>query len=200
MQIGYSCIRKRLGVVSKHATIAIGLISLPLTMRLEKAAKADPLPIQQKQDKPAPIAVPDERTVRLTRFLSRLHCPVAPLAQEFVQAADENHLDWRLLPSISVIESGGGKQYRNNNIFGWNQGNQLFPSIRAGIKTVAFKLGNSTLYRHLDVAGKLHFYNPDHTYPGKVIAVMNRISPVENLGDVTTTASVRRRAELAYSN
>lgn len=98
------------------------------------------------------------------------------LAEDFVHAADDNHLDWRLLPSISVIESGGGKAYRNNNVFGWNA-LQPFPSIRAGLNTVAFKLGNSPLYRNHDVRGKLHLYNPDETYATKVMSVMNGISP-----------------------
>lgn len=117
-------------------------------------------------------------------FFSSLRCPVLGLAEEFVHAADDNHLDWRLLPSISVIESGGGKAFRNNNIFGWDNGNQMFPTIRAGLNTVAFKLGKSTLYRNRDVRGKLRLYNPDESYAGKVLSVMNRISPVVNLKPV----------------
>ncbi len=123
--------------------------------------------------------VSDTRADRLHNFLTKLHCPVAYLAPDFVAVADENHLDWRLLPSISVIESGGGKQYRNNNIFGWGiDGLQPFPSIRAGLSTVAFKLAQSSLYRRHDVLGKLRLYNPDESYPGRVVDVMRRISPV----------------------
>jgi hypothetical protein len=121
------------------------------------------------------------RVIRLHGFLAKLHCPVVDLARDFVLAADANHLDWRLLPSISVIESGGGKQYRNNNIFGWNQGLEIFPSIRAGLDTVAFKLGQSSLYRNRNVLGKLRLYNPDDSYPGRVLSVMRRISPVVDL-------------------
>jgi flagellum-specific peptidoglycan hydrolase FlgJ len=101
-----------------------------------------------------------------------------------VNAADDNHLDWRLLPSISVIESGGGKAYRNNNIFGWNNGLSLFPSIRSGIREVAYKLGKSSLYRNRDAVAKLHLYNPDPTYAERVLAVMQRISPVVNVRPV----------------
>ncbi len=86
-----------------------------------------------------------------------------------------------LLPSISLIESSGGKSFRNNNIFGWNQGLGVFPTIRSGIHEVAFKLGKSSLYRNRDVYGKLRLYNPDAAYAQRVVAVMNKISPVVNL-------------------
>lgn len=117
----------------------------------------------------------DPRTERLKAFFSKLHCPIANMAGDFIQAADENHLDWRLLPSISVIESGGGKACRNNNIFGW--GHQEFSSIRSGIREVAYRLSRSPLYRGHDVMGKLRIYNPNTEYAGNVITVMNRIAP-----------------------
>ncbi len=119
------------------------------------------------------------------------------MAEDFVHAADDNHLDWRLLPSISVIESGGGKAYRNNNIFGWGiNGLWLFPSIRAGLNLVAFKLGRSPLYRNHDVVGKLHLYNPDETYASKVMEVMNRISPKVDLSPAGRL--VQRQNEYVY--
>ncbi|MGH9693523.1 MAG: hypothetical protein ACRD5Z_05250 [Bryobacteraceae bacterium] len=125
---------------------------------------------------------PDPRAVRLRRFLSKLHCPVAVMSEDFVHAADDNHLDWRLLPSIAVIESSGGKAYKNNNIFGWRNGDEVFPTVRAGLNHVAYKLGRSPLYRSRSVLGKLRLYNPNEEYPGNVMAVMNRISPVADSG------------------
>ena len=166
----------------KHLLVALGLLTAPASTHLDRFAAAEALPPKPAApDKLTPVPNPDPRTLRLSRFFSRLHCPVVDLASDFVRAADENHLDWRLLPSISVIESGGGKAYRNNNIFGWNNGLQLFPSIRHGIREVAFKLGRSPLYRNRDTVGKLRAYNNDDGYVQNVIAVMNRISPVVNL-------------------
>ena len=124
---------------------------------------------------------PDPRAVRLRRFLSKLHCPVAVMSEDFVQAADDNQLDWRLLPSIAVIESSGGKAYKNNNIFGWRKGDEVFPTIRAGLNHVAYKLGRSPLYRSRNSLAKLRLYNPNEEYPGNVMAVMNRISPLADL-------------------
>jgi hypothetical protein len=126
----------------------------------------------------------DLRTVRLKKFMNKLHCPVAYLSEDFVRAADDNHLDWRLLPSIAIIESGGGKAYirEKNNIFGWGGGEIYFDSVRAGLQTVAHELGRGSLYRRHNSLGKLHLYNPDENYAQQVMAVMRRISPVVKLG------------------
>jgi hypothetical protein len=180
MRIGYSWPRKPLPGFSKQLMIVAGLIALPITITLEPPATAKPLPATASPE-PAPAVKPDLRTARLTTFLSKLHCPVASLAKDFIEAADDNSLDWRLLPSIAVIESGGGKAARNNNIFGWDNGNTFFPTLRAGINQVAFKLGKSALYRDRDTAGKLRIYNPDENYAATVLDVMHRISPVVNL-------------------
>jgi hypothetical protein len=181
-----------------------GLLVLPLGMKLQKTAFAEagpsvtPLPPKLAEPLTPPIVM-DPRTARLKRFFSSLHCPIFNLAEDFVQAADDNHLDWRLLPSISVIESSGGKAYRNNNIFGWGIGGPLpFPSIRAGLNMVAFKLGRSALYRNLDIPGKLRVYNPDASYPGRVMDVMNRISLVAAFNSTDSARLVRRQGEYVY--
>lgn len=179
-----------------------GLVLVPLTLTLEKIGHAKPVqptkPVHPVMPPPQQRASSDPRTICLKKFFSRLHCPVTNLSEDFVHAADDNQLDWRLLPSISVIESGGGKAYRNNNIFGWNNGAELFPTIRAGLNEVAFKLGRSPLYRHRDSLGKLRLYNPDETYATSVMDVMKRISPVANLTPVRRL--VRRQTDFIYAN
>ena len=197
MQIGYSWSRanRPFGIATRTtlAVFAIGLFALPITMRPDKAAEVKPE--SAKPSASCPATRKDARTVRLERFFIRLHCPVRPLADEFVHAADDNHLDWRLLPSISVIESGGGKAYKNNNIFGWANGEYLFPSIRSGIREVAYKLGRSPLYRNRDVIGKLRIYNPNEGYVENVVMVMNRISPVVNLAAARRPVTVQETYE-----
>ena len=125
----------------------------------------------------------DPRAIRLKKFLNKLHCPVAYLSEDFIHAADDNHLDWCLLPSIAIIESGGGKAYirEKNNIFGWGGGELYFPSVRAGLNQVAYELGRGPLYRRHSSLGKLHLYNPDENYAQQVLAVMRRISPIVKL-------------------
>jgi len=180
MQVGYSRLWTRASAFSKQLLVAGGLVVLPVTMAVEKRNAAHH-PVPAKAPNPIPMAKPDPRAVRLSKFLSRLQCPITNLADDFVHEADNNHLDWRLLPSISLIESSGGKAYRNNNIFGWDNGDVIFPSIRAGLGVVAYKLGRSPLYRNRDSVGKLRLYNPDETYVGRVVEVMNRISPFPKL-------------------
>lgn len=160
--------------------MALGLTVVPAAVGISQVSgKAAPVPATKPTTRKAVAAADasDPRVVRLSRFFSRLQCPVRSLSADFVSAADENHLDWRLLPSISVVESGGGKVYRNNNIFGWSNGTVLFSSIRRSIHEIAFKLGRSPLYRHEDTLGKLRIYNSDAEYARNVLDVMNRISP-----------------------
>lgn len=177
----------KIQIVSKQLLVAAGLLAVPATMQFEQNAKA--LPVHQ----PKLDSQPEEiRTARLRQFFNSLHCPIQELAGDFIQAADDNHLDWRLLPSISVIESGGGKAFRNNNVFGWGNGDRSFPTIRAGIHQVAFTLGRSSLYRNLDSLGKLRFYNPNPEYAVKVAEVMGVISPSRNVVPIRTAGNRSR--------
>ncbi len=48
----------------------------------------------------------DSRLVRLREFFLKHDSPVHYLASEFLEAADKNGLDWRLLPTIALVESG----------------------------------------------------------------------------------------------
>jgi hypothetical protein len=171
--------------VSKNLLVMAGILAAPVTtVRMEHAAPTSPVPPRQDIVKPA-----DPRTVRLQRFFSKLHCPIKNMAEDFIRVADDNNLDWRLLPSISIVESSGGKTFKNNNILGWANGDRSFPTIRAGIAEVAFKLGKSALYRRRDTEAKLRLYNPNDDYAGKVEEIMQRISPVR---DLKLIASERR--------
>lgn len=121
----------------------------------------------------------DPRLVRLQQFFEERSCPARTLAAEFIQAADKYHLDWRLLPSISYVETTGGKAQRNNNILGWNSSRTRFSSIRQGIETVASRFATSRLYRGKDAAAKLRTYNPRLAYSQKVLAIMETLGPAE---------------------
>lgn len=139
---------------------------------------AAPCAMSMKQYQPTPkVATNDPRLQRLERFFAERDCPLQTAAVDFLIAADQNHLDWRLLPSISMIESSGGKMFTNNNVFGWNSNKDSFPSVRAGIHFVASKLAKSKLYRGKDLDGKLQTYNPLPEYVARVKAVMQTLGP-----------------------
>jgi hypothetical protein len=119
----------------------------------------------------------DPRLAHLNKFFAALDSPVRDLAPEFLAAADRHTLDWRLLPSIAVVESSAGKDYKNNNIFGWDSCNKKFPSVRAGIHEVAARLATSRLYRKKGVEGILNTYNPNSDYAPRVMRIMRSIGP-----------------------
>jgi hypothetical protein len=130
--------------------------------------------VQQYRERPA-VSQNDPRLSQLKKFFADRDCPLKDSANDFLVAADQNELDWRLLPSISIIESSGGKDYRNNNVFGWDSCRERFPSVRAGIHYVAAQLGKSRRYKGKSVNGKLQIYNPVPQYPQRVEAVMRAI-------------------------
>lgn len=152
--------------VSKRLVVFAGLLAIP------GGSGVPPHPPS------LPGPEPDPRMIRLQQFLAARDCPLEKYVPDLIEAADANDLDWRLLPSISVIESGGGKEYMNNNVFGWDSCRQKFPTVRAGIHVVASRLANSNLYRGKDLEAKLRTYNPVvENYPSMVQAVMRSIAP-----------------------
>src|SRR5205823_1596771 len=90
----------------------------------------------------------DPRLIRVRSFFHTYDCPLSAFAEDFIRAADENDLDWRLLPSISFLESSGGMRASHNNIFGWNSKAARFSSQRAAIDLVASRLRTSKLYKN----------------------------------------------------
>lgn len=134
---------------------------------------------QQTRSTPVPDYRDDARLKRLQRFFHRAGCPAQNYSQVFLEAADTYELDWRLLPSISFIESTGGKAAKNNNLFGWASGRAEFASPAAGIQEVGYRLSHSDLYRDKDLDEILATYNPNEEYAQKVKFVMRQISPSE---------------------
>ncbi len=55
------------------------------------------------------IRARDGRALIIENFFQGHHSVLAGKSDLFVQTADENNLDWRLLPSIAMQESGGGR-------------------------------------------------------------------------------------------
>jgi hypothetical protein len=147
----------------KDFLLVAGLLASPATVS-----------VQQYQASPV-VKQNDPRLSRLQKFFGDRDCPLRDSAKDFLVAADQNHLDWRLLPSISIIESSGGKYYGNNNVFGWGSCKEKFTSVRAGIHYVAAQLGKSRRYKDKDIDSKLQMYNPLPEYSQRVKAVMRSI-------------------------
>src|SRR5262245_247437 len=114
----------------------LGVVSLPVAMSPSQS-KATLIPDYRN----------DPRLQALRKFFHRGECPAEHLAPVFLEAADAYALDWRLLPSLSFVETTGGKAARNNNLFGWESGKAKFRSAAAAIHRVGYVLGNSDAYR-----------------------------------------------------
>jgi len=148
-----------------RTVLAIGLIAMPISISIQQPSKTA-------------HSEPDDPRLRLIwQYFADRDCPLQDSAADFLVAADQNELDWRLLPSISMIESSGGKDYRNNNVFGWDSCRETFPSVQAGIHFVASRLAKSKLYKDKSVDEKLLTYNPQPDYAHRVKAVMRALGP-----------------------
>ena len=119
----------------------------------------------------------DRRLFALRRFFERIACPVREYSELFIDVADLYHLDWRLLPSLSYVESGCGKAVHNNNLFGWDSGRAVYESPASSIRQVGYCLAHSRLYRWKDVDALLAAYNGDPDYAFAVKSIMQRIAP-----------------------
>jgi hypothetical protein len=123
----------------------------------------------------------DVRQNILRKFLRDKRCPDQEFTEVFIAEADAHGLDWRLLPSLALVESGGGRNARGNNLFGWANGKQTFATIGEAIHTVASTLAHGAAYRGKDLAGKLSTYNQGTDYPAMVLEIMRQISPRQQL-------------------
>ncbi len=155
---------------SKRLVVFAGLLAAPVATKVDNATS----PVLPQ------TITEDPRVVRLKQFFAERECPIDKYAADLIRAADDNDLDWRLLPSISFVESSGGKYFQNNNVFGWNSCKEpRFRSVREGIHYVASMLGNSGLYKQKSLDTVLRTYNPEQGYSALVKSVMRTISDTE---------------------
>lgn len=67
------------------------------------------------------ILTKDPRVIAMEKFLSDYNSPMTPYAKNFIDQADKYGLDWRLVASISGVESAFGSLTPSgtNNGWGW---------------------------------------------------------------------------------
>ena len=119
----------------------------------------------------------DSRLPALKTFFAKYRSPLAIHAAEFLKVSDRFGLDWRLMPSLVIIESGG-RNLRNNNVFGWGNGASRFSTVADSITVVADCLSNKLPYRGKSLDDKLRVYNPRRRdYSVYVRNVMTQLGP-----------------------
>ena len=130
----------------------------------------------------------DSRLASLKKFFSIYRSPLAANASEFLQVSDKFGLDWRLMPTLVILESGG-RNLRNNNVFGWGNGASRFRSVKESISVVADCLANKMPYRGKTLEDKMKAYNPRRKdYADLVRKVMGQIAPEQGVLVVATAA------------
>jgi hypothetical protein len=155
-------------LLSKGLVVFAGIAGIPAV-----AAQADPQPPEKAQIR----LDQDPRIQSLRQFFQRNNSPAEALSDVFIREADSNGLDWRLLPGLALIETGGGKNCKRHNLFGWRNGKASFESFTEAIREVSWYLSNSRFYKDKSLDKKLLTYNKDPRYRAKVKSVMSLISP-----------------------
>jgi hypothetical protein len=110
-------------------------------------------------------SIQDNRAQILRDYLVKKNSPLADSADTFIKEADKNNLDWRLVVSISGLESGFGKHIPVNSYNGWGWGiygdNSLgFKSWDDAIATISEGLR----VKYMDKWGLKDIYSIGKTY------------------------------------
>lgn len=136
----------------------------------------------------------DKKAQILADYFHQYNSPLENHAQDFVDAADQYGVDWKLVPSISGVESTFGKNSYGYNAWGWGiYGNQAlgFNSWREGIYTVTSGLKSGYIERGLtDPFSMNRVYAASPTWGWRVNYFMNdldRFSKKNGLTDYQTS-------------
>lgn len=128
----------------------------------------------------------DNRVKILKNFLLEYNSPLAEYAHIFVKEADKNGLDWRLLVSISGVESAFGKRIPPYSYNGWGWGiyggNVLyFKSWEKAIETISESIRKNYIdkwgAKNIFEIGRIYASDPMWAY--KVTYFMNQIEKFE---------------------
>ncbi len=93
--------------------------------------------------------IKDMRPFMVEKFLKRT--PLAQYSTYIVQVSDKYSIDWRLIPAISMKESGGGNAIPDGsfNAWGFENGRTHFGSWEEAIETVGKTLKNRYISKGL---------------------------------------------------
>ena len=137
----------------------------------------------------------DKRAQILADYFAKYNSPLQNHAQDFVDAADKYGLDWKLVPSISGVESTFGKQSYGYNAWGWGiYGNQTlnFNSWEHGIDTVTGGLKQNYVDKGLTNPYSMNkVYAASPSWGWKVTYFMNDLEKfAQTYGIIQTTTLV----------
>lgn len=121
----------------------------------------------------------DMRILALRNIFKKYNSPLVDQAKFYVRYADEYKVDWRLLPSISGLESSFGIYLMpgSYNAYGWGGGYIYFESWEEGIKTINRALRQNYMNRGAqDVWSIGPIYAESPTWAERVSRFMEEIN------------------------
>lgn len=144
------------------------------------------LPSKMATDESSTIALRQEHALKIDAYYAKRNMPLAGYGAKMIAEAEENDIDWRLLPAIAIKESTGGKFACGYNPFGWGSCRLKFKSFDDAIETVARNLGGNNpntaqYYKDKTLIEKLHHYNNSivPTYTAEILEFMDLIEKGE---------------------
>jgi hypothetical protein len=121
----------------------------------------------------------DPRIEQLNRFLEDYKSPLTDYSEDFIKMADKYNIDWKLLVSISGVESTFGKNYilGTYNAYGWGGGKIYFESWEDSIEKVSKALSEKYYNRGLNTPYKIApvYCPPSKVWAGKVNYFMEKL-------------------------
>jgi len=123
-----------------------------------------------------------QKTEKINTYLQNRNAPLAIYSEYIVLLANKYDLDYRLVPAISIIESGGGENlYRPYNAWGWGGAKgHTFDSWEESIYTVTRGIAEGYNQRGAatpeEIAPNYNPHTPDE-WGSKVQLVMNQMGP-----------------------
>lgn len=130
-----------------------------------------------------------ERAQAIDTFLEKRKSSLAGYGMKFVEEAEKNGIDYRLLVSISGRESSFAKDGQvckgaKNSVFGYGSCKINFKSIDESIEVVSRKIGGESKHYHSEMTTYqiLRKYNTViPNYPNEVIRIMKMIDDSEEI-------------------
>ncbi|MDC0449103.1 hypothetical protein OAL67_00670 [bacterium] len=162
---------------------------IPATMIVQTAGGVGVVETKISLDQPQ-IEISSERAKKvkaLESFFDKYNSPLKSHAETFVEVAEKHDIDFKLLPAISCMESGCGKQLipGSYNPFGWGiYGNNAiwFENYDQAIEVVGEGLNENYFARGLDTIDEIApVYTPPNSanWRNGVSFFINQMDEVE---------------------
>ena len=127
----------------------------------------------------------DQRAIKINKFFASYGSPLSTYGSKFVEEADKNGIDWRLVASIAHCESTGGKvtpQFGNKetyNAWGW----AVYDNNATTKKVNRYDMGSWEHGIEVVSSGMKAYYDKGLTTPEKIVTRYTPASVRKGGGD-----------------